>query len=255
MSVSITDSNGDRWLCPDRLAGRISGFTQRPDRMAQLGCSREGVSMVRKVSRPTPAQAVSGRFRARMAKGAKRVGSVPQFNMLVGGGGFPGSGPGFGFPPPGGGPVGRLDVGDVLKGIGKEILKRGASQECREGCYKVPFLDECVCPGDVFPGGEPATQDPGGVAVQGSFDLPAIRPTVERRVHRTCPAGMVLGRDDLCYPKQVLSRRNRFRKWRQPPRPKISAADWKAIRKAERLKERLKDLTKAHPGLNTAKNK
>ncbi len=68
-------------------------------------------------------------------------------------------------------------------------------------------------------------------AVQGAFGLPAMAPMAMQRIHLDCPRGMVLGRDNLCYPKQVLRRNSKFRKWRSGPRPPISAADAKMIRR------------------------
>jgi len=68
-------------------------------------------------------------------------------------------------------------------------------------------------------------------AVQGAFGLAAMAPFAMQRVHLDCPKGMVLGRDDLCYPKQVLRRNSKFRKWRSGPRPPVSAADAKMIRR------------------------
>jgi len=68
-------------------------------------------------------------------------------------------------------------------------------------------------------------------AVQGAFGLAAMAPFAIQRVHLDCPKGMVLGRDNLCYPKQVLRRNSKFRKWRSGPRPPVSAADAKMIRR------------------------
>lgn len=100
-------------------------------------------------------------------------------------------------------------------------------------CVGVPLGDA--------PGGNGAS---GGRAVVGSFNLPAIQPEVETRTHRSCPDGMVLGRDNLCYPKAILSRRSKFRKWRQPRRPMFTAGDLNAIRRAERLKGKAKKIGK-----------
>lgn len=117
-----------------------------------------------------------------------------------------------------------------------------APSSCGPG--RVRIGDQCVAPGDAFPGGSPMTVPAGGNAVQGAFGMPAMTPVTEQRVHRTCPEGMVLGKDNLCYPKQVLPRRSKFRKWRPSPRPKVSHADFKAIRKAKSVKKKLKSLGK-----------
>jgi len=69
-------------------------------------------------------------------------------------------------------------------------------------------------------------------AVTGSFGMPAIRPRVEMRPHRTCPTGMVLGTDGLCYPKAVLRRDSKFREWRPGTRPVLTGGEVRAIAKA-----------------------
>lgn len=109
----------------------------------------------------------------------------------------------------------------------------------------------CINPLALPPGGKPAVVPSSGTdvsgymagrAVMGGFGLPAMEPRVETRIHRECGPGMVLGKDDLCYPKAILSRRSRFRKWRQPPRPPVTSADVKAIRRAARARDRVSDL-------------
>ena len=96
-------------------------------------------------------------------------------------------------------------------------------------------------------------QMPTGQAVVGSFGLPAMIPEVVGSIQRRdgtvapirrCGARMVLGTDDLCYPKALLPRRSKFRKWRMAPRPVISAGDTKAIRRAGRARDRVLDLAK-----------
>lgn len=185
--------------------------------------------------------------------------------------------PSIGGPaPPGYGPQGRLDVGgaadafagaggcdylpegfwrDFCKGVATYVgggngaggrsqqqAGGGTSIPCAEGRIKVG--NKCVAPGDAFPGGDPFITEAGMQAVQGSFGMPAITPTIETRTHRTCPSGMVLGKDDLCYPRAILNRRSRFRKWRQPTRPPVSAADAKALRKVDQIRSKLRDLGK-----------
>lgn len=108
--------------------------------------------------------------------------------------------------------------------------------------------DNCVAPGDAFPGGDPFTTPAGGRAVQGSFGLPAISPVVEQRPHRSCPTGMVLGKDNLCYPRQILPRNSRFRKWRPGQRPPISAGDWKALKRMKSTKRKARDIAETAGG-------
>jgi len=78
-------------------------------------------------------------------------------------------------------------------------------------------------------------------AVTGAFGLPAMAPLVETRQHLVCAKGMVLGEDNLCYPRQILRRNSRFRKWRGAPRPPISAADVKMFRRLKGARETLKE--------------
>lgn len=76
----------------------------------------------------------------------------------------------------------------------------------------------------------------------GAFGLPAMAPAVVSRVHRECGPGLVLGKDDLCYPKSVLRRNSRFRKWRGAPKPPVTGADMRAIRRAARARDRVAEL-------------
>lgn len=104
--------------------------------------------------------------------------------------------------------------------------------------------DSCITLGDLFPGGDPGVTPAGGNAVMGAFGLPAMTPVTQSRIVRNCGPGMVLGKDNLCYPRSILSRRSKFRKWRQPPRPPVTSGDVKAIRRAARAKKRVKGLAK-----------
>lgn len=81
-------------------------------------------------------------------------------------------------------------------------------------------------------------------AVVGAFDMPAIAPFAETRVVLDCPPGMVLGKDDLCYPSAVLRRNSRFRKWRSAPRPSISRRDERALSTRAAVVKDLKRLSK-----------
>jgi len=81
-------------------------------------------------------------------------------------------------------------------------------------------------------------------AVQGAFGLAAMAPKAETRVHLDCPKGMVLGEDNLCYPKQVLRRNSQFRKWRSGARPPISAADAKMFRRLDAARKKVAEFAK-----------
>lgn len=93
-----------------------------------------------------------------------------------------------------------------------------------------------------------------GQAVVGAFGMPAMVPEEESRVQLVCPRGMVLGTDNLCYPKGVLSSRNLHRKWRRPPRAPVTAADARHIRKAAAAKDRVLRLAK-DVGLHASKTR
>lgn len=113
---------------------------------------------------------------------------------------------------------------------------------CPQG--KIEIGGRCVDPSAVLPGGQPFISPGPSQAVQGAFGMPAIVPEYEQRVVRNCPEGMVLGRDDLCYPKQVLPRRSKYRKWRPGRKPLFTGGDLAAIRRAERLKSKAKRIGK-----------
>lgn len=97
-----------------------------------------------------------------------------------------------------------------------------------------------------------------GPAVQTALG-PALTPrqtgTVVRAdgtTHPTlgCPAGMVLGKDNLCYDKRVIPKA--ARKWRPAPKPPMSAADAKALRRIGTLQRKVKKLA-GNAGLSCRK--
>jgi len=90
-----------------------------------------------------------------------------------------------------------------------------------------PATGECK----VFLGDQPGP-DTDWLAAKGSFDLPAIVPHIRNISRHVCPSDMVLGTDMLCYPKQVLSRSNKFRKWRPGARPVLTGGQRKGIQRA-----------------------
>jgi len=122
-----------------------------------------------------------------------------------------------------------------------------------------------VDPTAALPGGRPFVQlangtdvaAPAGTAVVGAFNLPAMVPQVvgliadhhgQANPIRRCLAGMVLGKDDLCY----AGLPNKWRKWPKAARPPVSASDAKAIRRAAASVNRVKRLAKS-VGLTTKK--
>lgn len=84
------------------------------------------------------------------------------------------------------------------------------------------------------PGPDGAGEDVGEfTATAGAFGMPAMVPMAVQTVTHRCPPGMVLGRDNLCYPRQVLRRDSKFRKWRPGPRPWGTPGQISAVRKAK----------------------
>lgn len=70
-------------------------------------------------------------------------------------------------------------------------------------------------------------------AVEGAFGMPAFAPRVIQQRRFVCPEGMVLSRGNLCYPKEVLRRNSRWRKWRPGMKPILTGGDRKAISRAK----------------------
>lgn len=156
----------------------------------------------------------------------------------------------------GGGTTRQAIAGGVLGGLptsggGPLTLASPLAAGCPPGQTQVG--DECVDFSAFRPGGDPLfTGTAGGVAVVGAFGMPAIVPEREPRVVHRCPPGMVLGKfDNLCYPKAVLPRRSKFRKWKGERRPIMSAADGSTIRKAAAIKGRVLQTAK-DAGLHAA---
>jgi len=89
--------------------------------------------------------------------------------------------------------------------------------------------------------GDQVGPDGGGTAVQGAFGMPAMVPDAMQRTRLSCPTGMVLGRDNLCYPKQVLRRDSKFRKWRPGMRPILTGGERRGIAKARRSVNRARE--------------
>ena len=161
-------------------------------------------------------------------------------------------------PGPTGGPgASGLDVAcNLLTGTARDICLLGsrtffpqegggAATECPTGMVRVG--EKCVDFSAALPGGDPFVSPAttgAGVATVGGFGLPALSPQGVSRIVRRCGRGMVLGVDNLCYPKAVLPGRSKFRKWRRPIRPPISRRDVRAIQLAAAAKDRVADLAR-----------
>lgn len=123
---------------------------------------------------------------------------------------------------------------------GTTIVERDDPGSCPPGQFKI--AGRCFDVGAAMPGGDPFVTTAGGVAVAGGFGLPAFAPGSEERLIRKCNRGMVLGIDNLCYPKAVLPPRSKFRKWRRAPAPPLTRRDVTAIRRSKAVRDRVKDL-------------
>jgi hypothetical protein len=159
-----------------------------------------------------------------------------------------------GAPPPGGGlgfdpcaslpsylqGVCRAGADWLEQNIGGGQQGNGQQPACKDGAILVN--GKCVAPGDAFPGGDPFITGAGGQTTMGGFGLPAVTPTEFQRRHLHCPRGMVLGRDELCYPKGLLPRRSNYRKWKGAKRPPISAKQASMIRGAKSAQDKIKEL-------------
>jgi len=138
-------------------------------------------------------------------------------------------------------------------GIVREIIK-----QAKRGPRPVPVDSRFVFPPPLSfgPGGvqlpetptitTPAERSVGPEfqAVTGAFGMPAMAPFAETRVVLDCPPGMVLGKDNLCYPSAVLRRNSQFRKWRSAPRPTVTRRDERALARIDSVQKALKRLGK-----------
>jgi hypothetical protein len=125
-----------------------------------------------------------------------------------------------------------------------------APAQCPPGTFKGP-LGTCV---DLIPGG--ATSGGGifigrGDPVMGMFGAGVLPARMNRTVH-ACPAGLVLGKDNICYPKSVVGKKGR--KWNPGMKPPITGGDVAAIRRADRARGRVMSLGK-DVGLYVAKKR
>ena len=163
---------------------------------------------------------------------------VPPFSPLAP------AGPGFDprGPQPGG--LGAAAC-NLLRGTARDLCLLGFSfLPQQEGPVLPQFPGTRPGPDRPDPTGDPGVILPGQAATVGAFGLPALTPTGVSRLVRKCGRGMVLGVDNLCYPKAVLTGRSKFRKWRRPVRPPVTRRDVIAIRRAAGARDRVKELAK-----------
>jgi len=145
--------------------------------------------------------------------------------------------------------------GSVVKRIGSGLLgsiigsgqQEGARADCPPGFRVDPSTGRCLKEGfggaveRFLPGGSTGflPSGPGtAVATMGSFGVPAMQPTSVATQRLDCPAGFLLGMDNLCYAKGTLPRQ--FRKWKPAKKPPISAKDWRALQTSARVEKKVK---------------
>lgn len=121
---------------------------------------------------------------------------------------------------------------------------------CPEGTFKGPF-GTCV---DLMPGG--STSGGGifigrGDPIMGLYGA-GIAPARSNRTVNSCPSGYILGKDEVCYRRGSISKKER--KWNPGTRPPITGGDVTAIRRAERARARVMRLGRG-VGLYVANSK
>ena len=115
--------------------------------------------------------------------------------------------------------------------VAQNIVAPPQQKSCKWPAKIDPNTGDCR----IFLGTEPGIDDPSddfGAAVQGAFGIPALVPAQRSTMRLRCPSGMVLGRDNLCYPTQVLRRDSKFRKWRPGARPILTGGQRRGISRA-----------------------
>ena len=118
---------------------------------------------------------------------------------------------------------------------------------CPTGYTWNPTIGECIEVGGNGSTGVSIAPGSGyGAAVMGSFGIPALQPAQVGEVRNSrggispilrCPPGAVLGKDNLCYMKGSIPRQ--YRKWKPKPKPVMSAADAKALRRIGTLQKKV----------------
>lgn len=136
--------------------------------------------------------------------------------------------------------VGQGLTAEQVKKIWDAITQGGTQQDvATDACWwpmeEHPVTGECVAP---FLGDQPG---PDGVPVNGRYGLGAVprKRNIERDV---CQKGMVLGDDNICYPRRSIA--NKDRMWPRGTRPLGTAEEMRAVRIAARFAGRFERTTK-----------
>jgi len=175
-----------------------------------------------------------------------------------------------------GGPAGAL-IGAVTGAVGGG--ETTTSPGTQPTGYTVPTITtgcptgykyqngQCVVEGvtgllqRAIPGGQTGTLPSTGYgnAVMGGFGIPALEPAVVGQINGgpilRCPAGSVLGKDNLCYQKGTIT--NKQRKWPKGPRPLLTGGEMKTLRKVKSLENKVKRAwqTAGKPGQTRCRRK
>lgn len=145
-----------------------------------------------------------------------------------------------------GGPLGAATAGLSLLG-GPRGSATGPGT-CKSPTIWDPGRGICVSPGSPADVAMVDVTDAPGVGV-GAFGIPSIEATVVGEIRgrpiRRClwqgrDVGLVLGKDDRCYPRTAIPRK--LRKWPRAPRPPVTAGDARAIRQARAAQGRVQRL-------------
>ena len=156
---------------------------------------------------------------------------------------------------------------DVIPGITSgDTPGSGRNGDC-PGFFNVKIAGQCVDLGSVLPGGDPMVtgQTTGtssrvdvegvdfGEPVNGRYGVGVI-PRVEARAVRSCPTGMVLGEDGVCYKRSSIRKSDRA--WDPGVKPLLTGGERNAIRRAaaagRKLDRAKKQLKKAGRALEKA---
>jgi hypothetical protein len=170
--------------------------------------------------------------------GGGAQGAIEGFAGGYGGGGaVPGNLPG-----PTNCPGGTSWVNNVgcVPGGGFVATGGGGAGTCPSGTFRNPITGNCVRidPSAILPGGAPfiSSTQPYGAATHGRYGI-AMVPAAQSQTRLSCPRGMVLGMDNLCYNRRDL--RKDERKWVPPRKPLLTGGDLNAISRAARAAGRM----------------
>jgi len=130
--------------------------------------------------------------------------------------------------------------GDPTGGKGGGLVGPTGSGSCAAGYVWSDTLQRCMAtnPTAYIPGGTSATY---GNAVVGAFGRAALQPAQVTQTRLMCPAGTVLGKDNLCYNRGQIPKS--ARKWNPGTKPLMTGGDMNVMRRAKTLEKRIRKLS------------